>query len=285
MALPERTVFATMECAGNGRSFLRPVRARHPVGRRRRGSRRVDRSAPRRDPRARPPAERHPGDPMRRRGRRHGTGPPRADALSRAGCRSPRRWTPIRCWRPHERQPLSRSHGHPVRLIVPGWYGVCSASGSRAWKCSTTPTRATSSPQVYHPRREPDGSASCALTRMAVKSEIIRPRADATLRPHHRVAGSLGRRRPRHPRGDQHRRRAAPGTRQPHRPAGALLLTLWEYLWPMENPATTPSSACHLRSRRPPAHGARSLAAATSSIPAPPPRPHRSRRPRRGDAR
>src|ERR1041385_4764519 len=32
VALPERTVFATMECAGNGRSFLGPKQAGVPWG-------------------------------------------------------------------------------------------------------------------------------------------------------------------------------------------------------------------------------------------------------------
>ena len=81
-------------------------------------------------------------------------------------------------------EPLTRSHGSPVRLIVPGWYGVCSVkwitrlevldgafSGYFQWNKYTIR------------RREGAIERKVRLTRMAVKSEILRPGPNASLQP------------------------------------------------------------------------------------------------------
>lgn len=41
-------------------------------------------------------------------------------------------------------QPLLPQHGHPLRPIVPSWYGMASVSGCARSRCSTAPSRASS---------------------------------------------------------------------------------------------------------------------------------------------
>jgi DMSO/TMAO reductase YedYZ molybdopterin-dependent catalytic subunit len=89
-------------------------------------------------------------------------------------------------------EPLSRSHGAPVRLIVPGWYGVCSVKWLTRLEVLDRSFEGYFQTHKYTIRRhEADGERVVRLMRMAVKSEIIRPRAGAAVAPGiHRVAGT-----------------------------------------------------------------------------------------------
>ena len=81
-------------------------------------------------------------------------------------------------------EPLTRSHGAPVRLIVPGWYGVCSVKWiTRLEVLDGMFSGYFQSNKYTIRRREAAGERKVRLTRMAVKSEIIRPAPNATLRP------------------------------------------------------------------------------------------------------
>ena len=125
-SLPERTVFATMECAGNGRSFLHHVEPGVQWGAGAVGhaewtgvplSSVLERSKPLSDALeiicegADSGTEPDHPEPMR-----FARGLPLAKALH------PDTLLAFRM----NGEPLTRSHGAPVRLIVPGWYGVCS---------------------------------------------------------------------------------------------------------------------------------------------------------------
>lgn len=182
--LSERTVFATMECAGNGRSFLHPVEPGIQWG-----SGAV--------------------------GHAEWTGVPLAAVLEHSGllgdaleilCEGadvgtePDHPEPMRFVRGlpllkalhpdtliafrMNGEPLTPSHGAPARLIVPGWYGVCSVKWltrievlNRAFEGYFQTSKYTI--------READGrdTRMVKLTRMAVKSEIIRPAPEAELQP------------------------------------------------------------------------------------------------------
>ncbi|HEX5435825.1 MAG TPA: sulfite oxidase [Gemmatimonadaceae bacterium] len=171
-ALPMHTVVATMECAGNDRSSMRPP----------------------------PPGE------LWRSGAvstARWTGVPLAAVLERAGVHTeaveilvegadagPRedsvgpvtfgRALPVAdALQPDtllammmNGEPLARPHGAPVRLIVPGWYGMASVKWVTRIEALTTPYRG------YFQRKRyvyEDASATSPVTRMRVKSMIVSP--------------------------------------------------------------------------------------------------------------
>src|SRR5207302_6637544 len=79
-------------------------------------------------------------------------------------------------------EPLSGSHGAPARLIVPGWYGVCSVKWIRRLQVLDRPFEGYFQTHKYTIRRRgPRGEEVETLTRMAVKAEILRPRPGADL--------------------------------------------------------------------------------------------------------
>jgi DMSO/TMAO reductase YedYZ molybdopterin-dependent catalytic subunit len=181
-AMPERSLFATVECAGNGRSLLR---------------------------------ERAPGVQWGAGAIGHAewTGVPLARVLERAGLKpgtveilfegadrgsEPDHPEPMlfsrslplaKALHPDtllvyrmNGELLQPSHGFPLRLFVPGWYGVASVKWLQ---------RIEALSQSYHgyfqsvkytvQRRGPHGLELEVLGPMAVKSEIIRPQAGAVL--------------------------------------------------------------------------------------------------------
>jgi DMSO/TMAO reductase YedYZ molybdopterin-dependent catalytic subunit len=182
--LPERTVFATMECAGNGRSFLRQPEPGVQWG-------------------------------AGAVGHAEWTGVPLATVLESSGplsdvlevlCEG----TDIGTEADHPEQmhfvrglplakamhpdtllafrmngePLTRSHGAPVRLIVPGWYGVCSVKWIARLELLDHQYEGYFQSDKYTIRRRENGKdRKVRLTRMAVKSQIIRPCAGSELRP------------------------------------------------------------------------------------------------------
>jgi DMSO/TMAO reductase YedYZ molybdopterin-dependent catalytic subunit len=182
LALPPRSVFATVECAGNGRSFLQ---------------------------------ERQPGVQWGAGAIGHAewTGVPLRTVLDRAGLKSdvreivfegadvgtePDHPEPMHFARslPLEKaldpntllvyrmngEFLEPSHGFPVRLFVPGWYGVASVKWLRRIEAINRRFQGYYQTVKYTvQRRTRDGLETVVVGPMAVKAEMIRPQAGATL--------------------------------------------------------------------------------------------------------
>ncbi len=182
MDLPERTVFATVECAGNGRSFL---------------------------------AERQAGVQWGAGAVGHAewTGVPLGLVLERSGLEAdalevlfegadtgtePDHPEPM----PFERSlPLAKAlhpdtllafqmngefldpiHGYPLRLFVPGWYGVASVKWLRRIEVVNKPFRGYFQSVKYTIQRQTErGIETQIVGPMMPKSEIIRPRASDVL--------------------------------------------------------------------------------------------------------
>jgi DMSO/TMAO reductase YedYZ molybdopterin-dependent catalytic subunit len=179
-ALPERSVFATVECAGNGRSFLK---------------------------------KREPGVQWGAGAIGHAewTGVPLHLVLEEAGlkpeavevlCEGADRGSeadhpePMHFARslPLEKalhpdtllvyrmngELLQPSHGSPLRLFVPGWYGVASVKWLQRIEVLDRPFRGYFQSVKYTVQRStPQGLQSVVVGPMAVKSEILRPRPGA----------------------------------------------------------------------------------------------------------
>ena len=183
--LPERTVFATLECAGNGRSFLRQPEPGVQWGAGAVGHaewtgvplatvlevlQSVKRSALE----------------VLCQGTDIGTEPDHPEqmhfvrGLPLAKAMHPDTLLAFRM----NGEPLTRSHGAPVRLIVPGWYGVCSVKWIARLELLDYQYEGYFQSEKYTIRRREDGKdRKVRLTRMAVKSQIIRPCAGSELRP------------------------------------------------------------------------------------------------------
>lgn len=182
-ALPARSVFATVECAGNGRSFLQ---------------------------------KREPGVQWGAGAIGHAewTGVPLVRVLERAGLRpgalevvfegadrgsEPDHPEPMAFARslPLKKaldpdtllayrmngELLKPNHGFPVRLFVPGWYGVASVKWLRRVEVTDRPFRGYFQTKKYtYQRRTPGGAVETAIVGpMTVKSEILRPQSGAEL--------------------------------------------------------------------------------------------------------
>ncbi|HYI01950.1 sulfite oxidase [Hyalangium sp.] len=78
--------------------------------------------------------------------------------------------------------PLSRAHGAPVRLIVPGWYGMASVKWVRRITVLTRPFRGHYQSERYIYDLG-DGRAPEPVTRIRVKSLIIAPGEGARVAP------------------------------------------------------------------------------------------------------
>jgi Oxidoreductase molybdopterin binding domain/Mo-co oxidoreductase dimerisation domain len=77
---------------------------------------------------------------------------------------------------------LAPSHGHPVRLFVPGWYGVASVKWLRKVEVLDRPFKGYYQSVKYTiQRRTPGGVETVVVGPMAVKSEVLRPREGAVL--------------------------------------------------------------------------------------------------------
>jgi DMSO/TMAO reductase YedYZ molybdopterin-dependent catalytic subunit len=238
--LPERTVFATMECAGNGRSFLRPLTPGVQWG-------------------------------AGAVGHAEWTGVPLATVLESCGPLSDAlevlcegtdvgtepdhpelmhfvRGLPLaKALHPDtllafrmNGEPLTRSHGAPVRLIVPGWYGVCSVKWIARLELLDHQYEGYFQSEKYTiQRREGGKERKARLTRMPVKSQIIRPAAGSELRPGvNRISGIAWA-------GEEAVAKVEVSTDGGLRWRGASLVgpqapyswTLWEYLWEVNSPA------------------------------------------------
>jgi DMSO/TMAO reductase YedYZ molybdopterin-dependent catalytic subunit len=181
--LPERSVFATVECAGNGRSFLRPRVAGVPWG-------------------------------AGAIGHCEWTGVPLCELLERAGISAGavevlfegadvgtesdhpapmhfQRSLPLaKALHPDtllafrmNGELLEHEHGFPARLFVPGWYGVASVKWLDRIEVLDHSFRGYFQSVKYTVQRPgPKGVLqSVPATSMAVKSEILRPQPGAVL--------------------------------------------------------------------------------------------------------
>lgn len=182
VSLPERSVFATVECAGNGRSFLK---------------------------------QRMPGVQWGAGAIGHAewTGVPLHVLLEKAGLKPDvreivfegadtgseadhpepmnfARSLPLKkaldpdtilVYRMNG-ELLSPSHGQPLRLFVPGWYGVSSIKWLQRIEAINQPFRGYYQTVKYTvQRRGPKGLETVIIGPMAVKSEIVRPQAGTTV--------------------------------------------------------------------------------------------------------
>ena len=181
-SLPQRSVFATLECAGNGRSFLQPKVA---------------------------------GVQWRAGAVGHAewSGVPLNHVLEEVGLKTDAievlfvgadsgiegdhavphsfaRSLPIeKTLHPDtllatrmNGEPLDRSHGFPVRLLVPGWYGVASVKWLQSIEAVSQPFDGYYQTKKYTIQRLTGrGTQTEVVGAMPVKSEIIRPTPDAVL--------------------------------------------------------------------------------------------------------
>jgi DMSO/TMAO reductase YedYZ molybdopterin-dependent catalytic subunit len=178
LALPERTVFATVECAGNGRSFLGPRVPGVPWGAGAIGH-----------------AE-WTGVPVRLllercglepgaleilfEGADQGTEPdhpepmPFARGLPLHKAMHPDTLLAVRM----NGELLNEAHGSPVRLFVPGWYGVACVKWLKRIEVLDHRFRGYFQTTKYTiQRRTERGLETVVVGPMAVKSEIIRPKS------------------------------------------------------------------------------------------------------------
>jgi len=182
-ALPERTVFATMECAGNGRSFLSP----HVHGVQW-GAGAIGHAEWTGIP-LRAVLEKSGVKPQTKEilfeGLDHGREADHPELLSFA------RSLPLAKALDRETllvtkmngEPLEPIHGFPLRLIVPGWYGVASVKWiGRIDAIDHAFTGYYQSKKYTIQRRTPQGEAQTVIVGpMPVKSEIVRPTDGETL--------------------------------------------------------------------------------------------------------
>jgi len=77
---------------------------------------------------------------------------------------------------------LDANHGYPLRLLVPGWYGVASVKWLTRIEAVATPFEGYFQTRKYtYQRSVGDRTESAVVGPMVVKSEIIRPRAGDVL--------------------------------------------------------------------------------------------------------
>ncbi len=182
MALPQRSVFATVECAGNGRSFLQTRVSGVQWGAGAIGHaewtgvplRRVLEQAG-----IRPNAVEvlfegcdHGSEPDHPETMHFARSLPLAKALERDTLLVTRMNGEL----------LSPSHGFPLRLFVPGWYGVASVKWLRRIEVLDHSFHGYFQSVKYTVQRPTSsGLETVVVGPMAVKSELIRPGAGAEL--------------------------------------------------------------------------------------------------------
>ena len=245
----------TMECAGNGRALLDPRAGQPAVAARGGRHRGVDRrAAVRRCSRRRVCAD----DAVEVAVHRASTAGSRA-ASSRptsAACRSPTRWRRRAARVRLNGAPLPPQHGFPLRLVVPGWYGIRASSGWRGIDLRRRAVQrlpADASATACRAERRPGH----AVTRMMPRSLMVPP-GDPGLHvaPRHLAAGpvhacgpgvvGLGADRGRRGLGRRRRVAGPPAVLGEPPPAGAW--RAWAFAWDAE-PGST--SCARARATRP----------------------------------
>ncbi len=71
-------------------------------------------------------------------------------------------------------QPLPPQHGHPVRLVVPGWYGMASVKWLCGIELTDTPFTGFQQAVAYRYRRSPDDPGE-PVTRIAPRALLVPP--------------------------------------------------------------------------------------------------------------
>lgn len=181
-ALPQRSVFATVECAGNGRSFLRERVDGVQWGAGAIGHAEwtgVPLCLLLKAAGVRPGAVEVLGE-----GADRGSAPDHPEpmhfrrSLPLAKALDPDTLLVLRmngAW-------LEPNHGWPVRLLVPGWYGVASVKWLCRLEVRDRPFHGYFQSVKYTVKRPgPQGLRTDAVGPMVVKSEIVRPRAGQAL--------------------------------------------------------------------------------------------------------
>lgn len=174
--LPQRTVRMTLECAGNGRTGMSPLPKGKPWGLGAVGA--VEwRGVPLAEllGRARPASE---GVELVAYG---------ADG---AGAEQYVRGLPLgKAWAPEtllalemNGERLTREHGAPVRLVVPGWYGMASVKWVTRLEVWTRPYDGFWQREEYLYDKG-DGSTPEPVTRVRVRSLIVSPREGERVKP------------------------------------------------------------------------------------------------------
>jgi DMSO/TMAO reductase YedYZ molybdopterin-dependent catalytic subunit len=88
-------------------------------------------------------------------------------------------------------EPLAAAHGSPVRLVVPGWYGMASVKWLVEIREIPEPFRGHFQTEEYVYRGRKSGSRGIPVARMRVRSVIARPRdGEALPRGPVEIAGS-----------------------------------------------------------------------------------------------
>jgi DMSO/TMAO reductase YedYZ molybdopterin-dependent catalytic subunit len=239
MDLPERTVFATVECAGNGRSFLAERQAGVQWGAGAVGHAEwtgiplklvLERSGLEAD-----------AVEVLFEGADAGTEPdhpepmPFARSLPLAKALHPDTLLVSRM----NGEVLEPAHGYPLRLFVPGWYGVASVKWLRRIEVVNKPFRGYFQSVKYTVQRRTErGLESEVVGPMMPKAEIIRPRAGDVLGVGgNRFFGVAWA-------GEDSVRRVEISTDHGATWSDATLMgpqapyswTLWEYVWEAESP-------------------------------------------------
>jgi DMSO/TMAO reductase YedYZ molybdopterin-dependent catalytic subunit len=237
--LPERTVLATVECAGNGRSFLQPVAAGVQWGAGAIGHAEWT-GVPLREVLLASGVDRGTIEILFE-GADCGSEPDHpepmhfARSLPLAKAMHPDTLLATRM----NGEPLEAAHGYPLRLFVPGWYGVASVKWLRRIAAVREPFGGYFQSTKYTVRRQIGAEKqSVVVGPMAVKSEIIRPRVGETLPTgRNRIAGVAWA-------GEEPVERVEVSTDGGRRwnlaalvgPRAAYSWTLWEYLWHSAEP-------------------------------------------------
>lgn len=179
-ALPQHSVFATVECAGNGRSFLREKAAGVQWGAGAIGH--AEWTGVRLRDLLEPAGVKAAATEIVFEGADHGVEDGREMTFSRslplAKALDPDTLIALRM----NGEALEANHGAPLRLFVPGWYGVASVKWLRRMRVIDhaypgyfqTVKYSIDRPTAAGKRREPLGPG-------CVKSEILFPRAGSTL--------------------------------------------------------------------------------------------------------
>jgi DMSO/TMAO reductase YedYZ molybdopterin-dependent catalytic subunit len=181
--MPERTLFATMECAGNGRSFLEPRVEGVPWGAGAVGH-----------------AE-WTGVPLRTVLEKAGLKPQAAEVLCEGADRGtePDHPEPMDFARslPLDKaldpdtllvyrmngEPLEPNHGFPLRLVVPAWYGVASVKWLKRIAVIDHPFKGYFQTKKYTVQRKTaNGLETVVVGPLPLKSDIFRPQHGESLR-------------------------------------------------------------------------------------------------------
>lgn len=179
--LPRVSLTVVMECAGNGRSLMSPVPAGTPwnLGA---VSSAVFTGAYVRDllSRVRPDADAvevlfHGADSGVVDGRRiHFQRSIPLGSASEPG--------PLLAWEMNG-EPLPREHGYPLRLVMPGWYGMASVKWLTRIECLTRPFHGAFQGDRYVYRQDPVENDEAPVTRIRVRSLITSPAHDTVTGP------------------------------------------------------------------------------------------------------